>query len=155
MRNSTVSRCGTLGLDGSDVTVAPGALSTQEAAHHCGDRLAMDKLGEEALLALEIGVDERVVRVASVVGCTLVLTDRRLVLVRDGASYRPKTGVQSWPVDRHLNLHVTRMRRDTGRLLIGPTDGSVSVFVTNAQLPEVRAIIADVRQRAYAEQGTG
>ena len=106
----------------------------------------MDRLGEEALLALDIAVDERVERVAATVGCTLVLTDRRLALVRDGASFRPKTGVQSWPIDRHLNLHVTRMRRDTGRLLIGQDDESISVFVTAAQLPEVRAIIADVRE---------
>lgn len=114
----------------------------------------MDKLGEEALLALDLGVDERVERVASTVGCTLVLTDRRLALVRDGASFRPKTGVQSWPIERSLSLQVSRMRRDTARLLIGQNEGSVSVFVTAAQLASVRAIIADIRSRAYAEPGS-
>jgi hypothetical protein len=115
----------------------------------------MDRLAEEALHALELGVGERPQRVAAAVGCTLVLTDRRLVLVRDGASFRPKTGVHSWPVDRDLILRVSRMRRDTGRLLIEQTDRRISVFVTTAQLPEVRAIIADVRTRAYAEHGPG
>ena len=115
----------------------------------------MDRLGEEALLALDLGVGEQIQRVASTVGCTLVLTDRRLVLIRDGASFRPKSGVHSWPIDRALDLHLTRMRRDTGRLLIRQTDGSLSVFVTVEQLPEVRAIVADVRQRAYAEHAPG
>jgi hypothetical protein len=113
----------------------------------------MDRLAEEALRALELGADERAQRVASAVGCTLVLTDRRLALVRDGASFRPKTGVHSWPVDRDLTLRVSQMHRDTGRLLIEQADRRTSVFVTTAQLPEVRAIIADVRSRAYAENG--
>ena len=115
----------------------------------------MDTLADEALLALDLGADERLERVAAVVGCTLVLTDRRLALIRDGANFRPKTGVHSWSVDRGLDLQVSRMRHDTGRLLIGPKESSVSVFVTTAQLPAVRAIIAEVRSRAYAEEGPG
>ena len=47
---------------------------------------------------------EEVLESATAVGCTLVLTDRRLMLVREGTQHRPRTGVQTWTLDRTLTI---------------------------------------------------
>jgi hypothetical protein len=92
---------------------------------------------------------ERLDLVATAVGCSLVLTDRRLVLVRDGAHYRPKSGVQSWPVDRELDLRLEPSRRGTSRLTIERDAGSASVFITEPQIESISSLIAEVLRRTH------
>ena len=113
----------------------------------------MAGLSDAARTALAAVLDpsERVDQVVAAVGCTLVLTDRHLVLVRDGANYRPRTGVQSWPLDRGLRLHLAPVRRDTGRLVIDRAGQSASVFLTAVQMSQARTLIADARQRIYSD----
>ena len=55
----------------------------------------MNSLSEDARSALApvLGPTERVALVADAVGCTLVLTDRQLLLVR----YPPKSGSKTEP----------------------------------------------------------
>jgi hypothetical protein len=85
------------------------------------------------------------------VGCTLVLTNRHLLLVRDGAYFRPRSGVQTWALDRGTRLRLTPARRTTSRLV--STDGkrSTSVFVTIDQQPTVAELVAAVRRRTHAD----
>jgi hypothetical protein len=106
---------------------------------------------EELRTALQsrLGPTERMDLVATAVGCSLVLTDRRLVLVRDGAHYRPKSGVQSWPVDRELDLRLEPARRGTSRLRIERDAGSASVFITEPQIGSISSLIAEVRRRTH------
>lgn len=113
----------------------------------------MDIQSEAARTALASVLEpsERMMRVVAAVGCTLVLTDRHLVLVRDGFSYRPRTGVQSWPLDRGLNLRLAQVRHNTGRLVIERAEQSASVFLTAASMGEARALVAETRQRIYAD----
>ena len=93
---------------------------------------------------------ERIQQVAPAVGCVLVLTDRRFVVVRDGARFRPANGVRSWPLDRNLDVRVAATRETTSRLqMTGTGIPSTSVFVRKAHLKAVAALIADVRARTY------
>ena len=64
----------------------------------------MIRLSEDVRAAVSsaLGPSEHVALVAPAVGCTLVLTDSRLLLVREGASYRPRSGIRSWVLDRTL-----------------------------------------------------
>ena len=94
---------------------------------------------------------ERVQRVVAAVGCSLVLTDRRLAVVREGASYRPRTGVRSWALDRSLVLRLAPARRETARLVIERTGRSASVFLTGEHVDEARTLIAEIRSRTYAD----
>ena len=87
--------------------------------------------------------------VAPAVGCTLVLTDRQLLLVRDGVSYRPRSGVQSWAVDRSLSVRLGPVRQTTGQLAIEYGGRTASVFLTHAEIPAVDALVAEVRRRIY------
>ncbi|MEP6638147.1 MAG: hypothetical protein ABJC39_02260 [Chloroflexota bacterium] len=94
---------------------------------------------------------ERVMRVAAAVGCTLVLTDRRLHVVRDGADYRPRTGIRSWTLDRALTVRLMPVRKGTGRLVIDRSGGTASIFLTIDQTPFVEALLAEIRRRIYRE----
>ena len=110
-------------------------------------------LPEAARAALESALEpsERVERAVPAVGCTLVLTDRRLAVVREGANYRPRSGVKLWPLDRGLTLRLGPARRGTSRLVIDHAGRSASVFLTTEQIEDARALIAEIRQRIYAD----
>jgi hypothetical protein len=100
-------------------------------------------------LAPVLGPSENISMVAPAVGCTLVLTDRQLLLVRDGVSYRPRSGVQSWVLDRSLSVRLGPIRRTTGQLAIECRGRTASVFITMAHLPQVDALVAEIRRRIY------
>jgi hypothetical protein len=87
--------------------------------------------------------------IATAVGCSLVLTDRRLLLVRDGAHFRPKSGVQAWPVDPKLTVRLEAARRGTSRLRIERADASASVFITEPQIESLSSLVAEVRRRTH------
>ena len=89
--------------------------------------------------------------IAPAVGCTLVLTDRQLLLVRDGVSYRPRSGIQAWVVDRSLSIRLGPVRRTTGQLAIECCGRTASVFLTRAHIPQVDALVAEVRRRIYRQ----
>jgi hypothetical protein len=116
-------------------------------------RAGLKDLSEAARTALAPVLDpsEGVERVVAAVGCTLVLTDRQLVLVRDGASHRPRSGVLSWPLDRKLTLHLAPGRRDMGRLVIERAGHAASAFLTTAHMNDADALIAETRHRIYAD----
>jgi hypothetical protein len=99
-----------------------------------------------------LGPTERMARVVPGVGCTLVLTDRNLMLVRDGASFRPRTGVQAWPLDRALHLRLGPLRRTTSRLVIEHAGRSASVFLTTDHMSDAESLIAEVRRKIYSER---
>jgi hypothetical protein len=114
-------------------------------------RTSLLEPAEELRTALQsqLGPTERIDLVATAVGCSLVLTDRRLFLVRDGAHYRPKSGVQAWPVDRQLTVRLEARRRGTSRFTIERDDASASVFVTGPQVENVSSLVAEVRRRTH------
>jgi hypothetical protein len=98
-------------------------------------------VAQEALTAiLEPG--EPIERDVAAVGAHLMLTDRRLVVVRDGFSYRPMTGVRSWPIDRQLELRLT-----PGQLLIEVRGAVVGVFFQEPQSAAIRSLVAAIRRR--------
>ena len=82
---------------------------------------------------------------------TLVLTDTRLHLVRDGVNYRPRTGIQSSVLDRSLTIRMTPVRQRTGRLIVARLGHNASVFLTAAHASDVEALLAELRRRIYTE----
>lgn len=104
--------------------------------------------GTEAVrnaIAAFLGPAERVDRVVPAVGCALVLTNERLLVVREGASFRPKSGVRAWPLDRDSRI---RMAPGTQhRLVIERHDRSASVFLTRAQVDDAIELINEVNER--------
>jgi hypothetical protein len=98
-------------------------------------------VAQSALTAvLEPG--EPIERDVAAVGAHLLLTDRRLVVVRDGFSFRPATGIRSWPIDRQLEVRVT-----PGQLLIEVRGAVVGVFYQEPQSAAIRSLVGAIRRR--------
>jgi hypothetical protein len=122
-----------------------------ETMHHprpAGLELLPDPVRSVVSLALE--QSERVTWTAVAVGCTLVLTDRRLLLVRDGTQFRPRSGLQTWALDRSLTIRLTP-NRERLRLMIECCGKAVSVFVAAVQTRAVVRLVAEARHQIYAE----
>jgi hypothetical protein len=108
--------------------------------------------GSEAVtnaIAAFLGPAERVDQVVPAVGCALVLTNQRLLLVREGASFRPKSGVRDWPLDRESRIHMAPGAQH--RLIIERYDRTASVFLTRAQVDAANDLIIAVRERSHGE----
>jgi hypothetical protein len=109
----------------------------------------MEPLPEATRVAIEpfLATDERVTHVVTAVGCSLILTDRQLVLVREGLNYRPRSGVQTWPLDSALAVRSTPVRHGSGRLVIDRKGRSTSVFVSAEQWPEAETLLGMIRTK--------
>jgi hypothetical protein len=103
-------------------------------------------LPEDARAALDgiLEPGERVLLVAPAVGSTVVLTQRRLVVVRDGASFRPKTGVRAFAIAPGLAVRIGAARH---RVIIEWDGRTITVFIRPEQLELAEAIVAELRRR--------
>jgi hypothetical protein len=108
----------------------------------------MERLSEAARAAVERSLQpgERIDMVAPAVGSGLVLTDRRLLVVRDGASYRPSTGVRSFELDSDLEVRIGPARK---RVIIRASGSTINLFVRSEQLAQAETLLAEVRRRIY------
>ncbi len=101
-----------------------------------------------AALGQILDPDERIDLVVPAVGCTLVLTSRRLAVVREGAESRPRSGIASYPIDASLTVRLGQARR---HIVIEHRGGSSSVFIRSVELGRVVALIAEVGRRTHSE----
>ena len=108
---------------------------------------ALPQAAREALAAV-LDPAEKVELVAHAVGSSLVLTQHRLFVVRDGASFRPKTGVRPFALDAGLKIRIGPARR---RVIIDSAAGTINVFVRSEQLEQAETFIAEVRRRIYTD----
>ena len=95
---------------------------------------------------LVLAPKERVDLVAPVVGSVIVLTKMRVAVVRDGASYRPKTGVRSFALDHDLAIRIGPARH---RVIIEAAGKIITVFLRAEQLEQAEALVAEARQRIF------
>ena len=109
-----------------------------------------DTLPQAAREALAAVLDpaEKVESVTSAVGSSLVLTQHRLFVVRDGASFRPKTGVRTFELKAGLSIRMGPARK---RIIIESTTGTINLFVRSGQLARAEGFVAEVRRRIYSE----
>ena len=109
-----------------------------------------DDLPEAAREALEAVLEpaESVEFVAPGVGSSLVLTQNRLMVVRDGASFRPKTGVRVFELASGIALRIGPARR---RVIIESGGKTINLFVRSEQLAQAEAFVAEVRRRIYGD----
>ena len=107
-----------------------------------------DALPEAAREAIEAVLDpaESVEFVAPAVGSSLVLTQHRLIVVRDGAIFRPKTGVRSFELASGFSVRIGPARR---RVIIDSDGKTINLFVRSDQSAQAEAFVAEVRRRLY------
>lgn len=111
----------------------------------------MDDLPDAVAEALgpALEPDEQVEMTLQAVGCSLVLTDRRLIMVRQGANFRPRTGVTSWQRDT-LRTHLDVDKEERLRLVIDSRP-KLGAFVPASQVNTARALFAAIRRSDPAE----
>jgi len=109
----------------------------------------MHDLSEPArvVLAGALDQDENVDVLAPAVGSILVLTDRRLIVLRQGAEFRPRTGIQSFALDRELEVRIAPTIK---QVTVTSSGRAISVFIRREQLVDIEALIAELRRRIYA-----
>lgn len=100
-------------------------------------------VGVRNALAATLEPDERIERHVPVVGAHLILTDRRLFVVRHGYDYRPATGIRGWPLDRHLQLRI-----EPGHLQVEARGTRVIVLYHAPQAVTIRSLVAAARRIA-------
>ena len=107
----------------------------------------LPEAAREAIAAV-LDPAESVELVAPAVGSSLVLTRRRLMVVRDGASFRPKTGVRTFALGSGIAIRIGPGRR---RVIIESAGKTINLFVRSEQLAQAEAFVAEVRRRIYGD----
>ena len=85
-------------------------------------------------------IEENVDILAPAVGSILVLTDRRLIVLRQGAEFRPRTGIQSFALDRDLEVRIAPTIKQvtvasSGRAIPRPSGASSSPDTSSHSSP--------------------
>ena len=65
---------------------------------------------------------------------SLVLTDRRVLILREGRGYRPQSGIRSWDIEPGIAFTYGPPRGGVGRLMIGKGKDATSFFVKTSRL---------------------
>ena len=81
------------------------------------------------------------------VGATMLLTRSRIVVARDGYERRPRTGVQSWPLEQVRQIGIELGTGASGRVVAraGEHEESVSMFFEARLLPRAEDFVAATR----------
>ena len=111
--------------------------------------------GWEARLGdwLEAG-EEPVVQLTGV-GASLIVTDRRVVIVRDGSGFRPRSGTRSWAHENVLRVSLSEPMRGQARIVLrtGPRPWqAVSMFFKLDQLRVAERVAGEIRKRHRSER---
>jgi hypothetical protein len=83
-------------------------------------------------------------------GATLVVTATRAIVVRQGAHFRPRSGVRDWPLQTLRDVRLAPPRNGNGRLVIrtGPYPWqAVSLFVSAQEWPAAERVVGQIRIR--------
>ena len=94
------------------------------------------------------GLGEDVLDQVSGLGATLIITPTRVVLVRQGAQYRPRSGVRSWPYTALRDVQLVPPRHGNGRVVIrlGPYPWqAVSLFVDATEWTAAERVVGKIR----------
>jgi hypothetical protein len=105
---------------------------------------------ESSILAMA-GLGKDVLDHVSGVGATLVITRTHAVVIRDGAHFRPRSGVRAWAYDAVGDVQLSVPRHGNGRMILrtGPYPWqAVSLFVDAQQWPAAERVAGQIRVNA-------
>jgi len=98
------------------------------------------------------------------IGASLFLTNRQLILARDGAERRPRTGVQALALDAIRHIRIELGSAPSGRIAVWTSDGqeALSMFFDGRSLARAqellnvaRPLIARSRRGRRASRNAG
>ena len=115
--------------------------------------------GADQAQVLLAAADETVLEHVEGVGATLVVTATRAIVVRQGAHFRPRNGVRSWPLNALRAAQLVAPYHGNGRVVLrtGPYPWqAVSLFIPAQQWPAAERAVGQIRVRlARARRSSG
>lgn len=105
--------------------------------------------GAEADVRLWLEGDERVVARLEGLGASLFMTTHRLVIVRDGARFRQRSGIRSWPHDSIHRVFFSPPKRGQALIAVraGPRpEDAVSMFFAAEFWPNAEHAVGEIRR---------
>ena len=110
-----------------------------------------DGLPEELRIPLRdvLAPDESLLEMVVGVGATLVLTSARLIMVRDGAAFRPRSGVRTWNLPDGPAIRSGMLLHGTGRLLIEGLGRPASLFIAESNWPRARDLVEELHRQVH------
>ncbi len=100
-----------------------------------------------------LATGEEITHLVPAIGCVIALTPRRLLIVREGSSFRPKTGVREWDLGAGMSVRAGLVRQGSGSLVVKWGRNATSVFVRAEHWDDALALVGTVRARLRLEQG--
>ena len=97
-----------------------------------------------------LGQGESVLAALPSIGSALVLSDQRLIIIRDGRAFRPRTGIRSWPLGPTFQVELGPLRNGAGSLLIDRERGAISFFVAERDWQDAMWIVDEAHRRSHA-----
>jgi hypothetical protein len=108
-----------------------------------------------------LDADEEVVARLDGAGAILLVTQRRVVVIREGSEFRPRNGVRSWPREGIVEVSLSKPVGGQGRIMLqtglGPTH-LVSMFFASGDWSVAQAVVREIERRATIpsdEPGSG
>jgi hypothetical protein len=83
-------------------------------------------------------------------GATLVLTATRVVVVRQGAHFRPRNGVRAWPFAAFRDIQIESPRHGSGRIILRVGRYSwqaISIFIGAPEWAAAERVVLKIRVR--------
>jgi hypothetical protein len=112
---------------------------------------------ETSILAMA-GLGKDILDHVEGLGATLVITRTHAVLIREGAHFRPRSGVRAYAYDAVRDVQLSAPRHGNGRMVLrtGPYPWqAVSLFVDAEQWPAAERVAGQIRVHAARARRTG
>lgn len=105
----------------------------------------------EGWLTRELQPDERLLGVLPGLGASLGLTTTRVVIVRVGRSFRPRSGVRSWDLAAIRQVSASEPKHGQGRIALRVGDlpwQVVSIFFEAERWAGAQRLVREIRTRS-------
>ena len=91
--------------------------------------------------------DEELQTVLRGIGSVMFLTTARIIVARDGHERRPRSGIQTFPLDTIRHLRIERGNGPSGRVVVSSASGQelISMFFEPRSLDKAQELIAKGR----------
>jgi hypothetical protein len=105
------------------------------------------RVSEETISELKDVLEdgEQVVGGLASLSAALVLTDRRLVIIREGWRHRPRSGIRAWPLDGSFGVRAVP-RGSAGAVIIEQEPEATSYFVAERDWRDAQRLVSEARR---------
>jgi hypothetical protein len=123
---------------------------------HPPQRKPISESQEPAFLTSAAG--ETVLEQVQGLGATLMVTTSRVIVIRQGAHFRPRSGIREWPLETLRDVQLAPPKHGNGRVVLrtGPYPWqAVSLFVSAQEWRAAERAVGQIRVRLARSRRSG